>query len=72
MSKRKDEHKDDYLNRILTDLVADQVLLALVEGFNEDEVREAMRLAMFHGKHEYEDKQDRRKGWKKKALGRAT
>ena len=44
--------KDDVLNAILTDLVADQVVRALELGFKRKEVEDAVRIGVSHGTYE--------------------
>ena len=48
--------KDDVLNAILTDLVADQVIRALELGYGRREVEEAVRRGVSHGLYEYSER----------------
>ncbi|KKW22413.1 MAG: hypothetical protein UY62_C0005G0010 [Parcubacteria group bacterium GW2011_GWF2_50_9] len=45
--------KDDVLDALLTDLVADQVRRALQLGFRRDEVEAAVRGGVHHGVYEF-------------------
>ena len=47
--------KEDVLNALVTDLIADQVIRALELGFKSGEVEEAIRRGMEHGTHEYSE-----------------
>lgn len=49
--------KEDVLDVILTDLVADQIIRALELGYKRDEVKEAVRRGLDHGTHEYFERQ---------------
>ena len=55
--------KDDALDALLTDLVADQVRRALQLGFRRDEVEAAVRSGVHHGVYEFNQRH---------AEGRAT
>ena len=46
-------HRDDVLNALVCDLLADQVRRALELGFNEEEVQEAARRGVDHGVYEF-------------------
>lgn len=52
MNKLK-AHRDDVLNALVCDLLADQVRRALELGFNEEEVKEAARRGLDHGVYEF-------------------
>ena len=45
--------KDDVLNALLTDLIADQVIRAMELGFNQKEVEDAARIGVSHGVYEF-------------------
>ena len=45
--------KDDVLDALVTDLVADQVIRALQLGFRRDEVEAAVRSGVHHGVYEF-------------------
>ncbi len=45
--------KDDVLDALITDLVADQVRRALELGFRRDEVEAAVRGGVHHGVYEF-------------------
>jgi hypothetical protein len=49
--------KDDALNALITDLVADQVRRALELGFRRDEVEAAVRGGVHHGVYEFNQRQ---------------
>lgn len=49
--------KADVLDVILTDLVGDQVIRALELGYKLKEVKEAVRIGLDHGTHEYSERQ---------------
>lgn len=46
-------HRDDVLNALVCDLLADQARRALELGFNEEEVQEAARRGLEHGLYEF-------------------
>ena len=46
-------HRDDVLNALVCDLLADQVRRALELGFKEEEVQEATRRGLEHGVYEF-------------------
>lgn len=46
-------HRDDVLNAVLTDLVADQIKAVLYLGFTESDVYCALKMAKAHGEYEY-------------------
>ncbi len=48
--------KEDVLNAIVTDLVADQALRAFELGFTHQEVEAAIRVGLTHGVEEYADR----------------
>ena len=48
--------KDDVLNAIVTDLVADQVVRALELGFKQKEVEDAVRIGVSHGTYEHAER----------------
>lgn len=48
--------KDDVLNALLTDLIADQVLRALELGFKPHEVEDAARIGVAHGVSEFTER----------------
>ncbi len=48
--------REDVLNAIVTDLVADQVLRAMELGYNRSEVEAAIRNGLMHGTEEYADR----------------
>lgn len=50
---RKTAHRDDVLNALVCDLLADQVRRALELGFKEEEVQEAVRRGLDHGVYEF-------------------
>ncbi len=47
--------KEDVLNALVTDLIADQVIRALELGYKPREVEDAVRRGMDHGNHEYSE-----------------
>ena len=49
--------KDDVLNAILTDLVADQVIRALELGFSREEAARAVEIGVDHGAYEFNERQ---------------
>jgi Arc/MetJ family transcription regulator len=49
--------KDDVLNALLTDLVADQVIRALELGFKKQEVEDAVRIGVSHGTYEHAERE---------------
>ena len=53
-------HRDDVLNALVCDLLADQVRRALELGFNEEEVQEAVRRGVDHGVYEFKTRRDGR------------
>lgn len=48
LKPRTNEHKDDYLNRLLLDPLADRIKMADRAGFTGKEIREAVSNAFFH------------------------
>lgn len=48
--------KDDVLNALLTDLIADQVLRAMELGFKRKEVEDAARIGVSHGVSEFTER----------------
>lgn len=46
-------HRDDILNALICDLLADQVRRALELGFKEEEVQDAVRRGLEHGLYEF-------------------
>lgn len=52
MNKLK-AHRDDVLNALVCDLLADQVRRALELGFKEEEVQAAARRGLDHGFYEF-------------------
>ena len=49
--------KDDVLNAILTDLVADQVIRAMELGFSREEAARAVGIGVDHGTYEFNERQ---------------
>ncbi len=47
--------REDVLNALVTDLVADQIIRALELGYKLKEVEEAVRRGVEHGTHEYSE-----------------
>lgn len=47
--------KDDVLDALVTDLIADQVRRALQLGFRRDEVEAAVRVGVHHGITEFRE-----------------
>ena len=47
--------REDVLNALVTDLIADQVIRALELGYKPREVEEAVRRGVEHGTHEYSE-----------------
>lgn len=45
--------REDVLNALVTDLIADQVIRALELGYKTGEVEDAVRRGIDHGTHEY-------------------
>jgi len=52
--------RDDVLNALVCDLLADQVRRALDLGFNEEEVQEAARRGVEHGVYEFKTRRESR------------
>ena len=50
--------KDDTLDALITDLVADQVRRALQLGFRRDEVEAAVRGGVHHGVYEFNQRRE--------------
>lgn len=48
--------REDVLNALVTDLIADQVIRALELGYKPGEVEAAVRRGMEHGTHEYSER----------------
>ena len=49
--------KDDVLNALLTDLVADQVVRALELGYKRKQVEDAVRIGVSHGTFEHAERE---------------
>jgi hypothetical protein len=49
-------HRNDVLNALVCDLLADQVRRALELGFNAEEVQEAVRRGLEHGVYEFKSR----------------
>ena len=47
--------REDVLNALVTELIADQVIRALELGYKPTEVKDAVRRGMEHGTHEYSE-----------------
>lgn len=48
--------REDVLNALVTDLVADQVIRALDLGYSRRDVEDAVKRGMEHGSHEYSER----------------
>lgn len=48
--------KDDVLNALLTDLIADQVIRAMELGFTKKEIEDAARIGVGHGVFEFTER----------------
>ena len=48
--------REDVLNALVSDLIADQVIRALELGYKPGEVEDAIRHGMEHGTHEYSER----------------